>query len=222
MLTNEMPVVSSNLAIGYGVYGTCDTYSTSLPNNGALNPVGSVRTIPAPAQSGLALAPAGMASSSAGGYGCYLTVKYVRYKSTANPAMVAGPAPVYYTDETFTTVSGVYSEGNPAATGEVNSAAGWLLLNTATASTTGTGIGSLISATILNGNYVFIAVMGFVPLCWISNQTDVTGTGLGIIGASGNWSSDVFVNNGSKPIGYTWSALSNTNYADVLVTCGIF
>ena len=43
------------------------------------------------------------------------------------PNLLAYPAPVYWTDETYTTVSGVFTEGNPAATGNLNSLAGWLL-----------------------------------------------------------------------------------------------
>jgi len=228
MLNNEMPIVSSNLnpalgTAGLGVYGTCDPFDATKPNNGALNPLGSVWTIPAPAQSGslLGLSSAGATTHTVSGYGCYLTVKYLRYKSTGNPAMVAGPAPVYYTDETFTTVTGRYSEGNPAATGEVASVAGWLLPNTATATTGGTGLGTLVSATILNGNYVFVGVLGFIPLCYISDYADITGAGIGIMGASGDFQC-ALVTTVNRVLGYSWSALSNTAYLDVVAACGIF
>ena len=75
-----------------------DTYNTALYNNGALNALGSLYAIPpSPANVGI-------------GSGSALIVRYVRYNSTANPSGVAGPAPVYYTDETLTTVSGVSTE----------------------------------------------------------------------------------------------------------------
>ena len=221
MLTNEMPVVSSNLSPGLGVYGTCDPFNAALPNNGARNPLGSIWTIPSPSQSGeaIGLTSAGLTTHTQLGYGCYLTVKYLRYQSTGNPAMVGGPAPVYYTDETFTTVSGRYSEGNPAATGEVASVAGWLLVNTST--TAGIGLGTAISATILNGSYIFVATLGFVPGCYISDYANITGAGLGIMGASGDFQC-ALLTTVNRVLGYSWSALSNTSYLDVVATCGIF
>lgn len=174
-LQNEYPVISSNLKAGYGVYGTCDTYSTTAVNNGALNPPGSVSYIPSPSQSGSALA-------SSNGYGSGLWVKYVRYNSTANPAVVVGPAPVYWTDETYTTVTGVFSEGMVAGTGSANSIAGWLLPNSGTAA--GTGVGTAFSAAVLNGNWVFIGLCGFIP-----GAISVASTAVGdaLIGASGNF-----------------------------------
>jgi hypothetical protein len=231
MLTNEMPIVSSNLSPGQciygGIYDTCDPFNAALPNNGALNPLGSVWTIPSMSVSGGSYGganPLGLSSSGANthtlnGYASTLTVKYVRYKSTGNPAMVAGPAPVYYTDNTFTTVSGVYSEG--LGSGYTAAIAGWLLLNTATATTLGTGLGTLVSASIMNGNYVFIGVQGFIPLCYISDQGNITGTGIGIMGASGNFQC-ALLTTVNRVLGYTCSALSNTNYADVIATCGIY
>jgi hypothetical protein len=110
------------------------------------------------------------------GEGAPLVVRYVRYNSTANPALIATPAPVYWTDETFTTVSGVFTEGNPSATGNINSLAGLLLPNT-------TILPSLTAAQ-LNGNWCFIAVSGFVP-----GVTAPAGTAVGdaLIGAAGNF-----------------------------------
>lgn len=208
-LMNEFPVISSNLKAGYGVFGTADPYTTSLQNNGAQNPLGSLCFIPAPAQSGTALA-------TSAGYGSGLWVKYVLYKSTANPAMVAGPAPVYWADETFTTVTGQASEANIASTSV--SAAGWLLPNTGTVS--GVGVGTSVSATILNngglGSYVFIGIQGFIPSCYLA------------AGAKGNWlyASGNFATTGVaadgattyndfKNIGIVWGTVSS-NIGDVL------
>src|ERR1700676_4658331 len=158
MLGNEFPIISSNLKSGFGVFGTADPYNALLPNNGALNPLGSVYFIPAPAQSGSNL--------SGAGYGSGLWVKYVLHLDVDSPAMVAGPAPVCYKDNTQTVVTGDISDGFPVVS-KSTSAAGWLLPNTG--SVAGVGVGSAVSATILNngglGCYVFIGLMGFIPSC---------------------------------------------------------
>lgn len=205
-LTNEFPVIGNN-TLG-NVYGVVDTYNSALANNAAKNPVGSLWTIPSPSQGGNTL------PSTSTGYGSFLTVKYVRYNSTANPALQAGPAVVYYTDETFSTVTGVFSEGNVAATGSSASVAGVLLPNTG--SVTGIGLGTGVTAALLNGNYCFIAVQGFVPSCYISSGTQ----GSGISGASGNFAS-VITSGILRPYGYVWGAITST-IGDILVTCGIF
>jgi hypothetical protein len=160
-LGTEYPLISSNLGAGYGVFGTADPYNSALPNNGALNPPGSVYFIPAPSEGSSTLA-------TAAGYAAGLWCKYVLYKSTSNPAMVSGPAPVYYTSNTFSTVSGTFAEGVIAS--KSNSAAGWLLVNTG--SVTGVGVGSAITATILNnggnGSYVFVGLQGFIPSAYLA------------------------------------------------------
>jgi hypothetical protein len=176
MLGTEFPYVSSNIKVGMGVFGTCDPFNSALPNNGALNPPGSLWFMQAPAQAGTALGIVSGAASSAG-YGSGLWVKYVLYRSTGNPAMVTGPAPVYWADESFTTVTGKYTEGLPTASNSV-SAAGWLLPNTGTVA--GVGLGTtLMSATILNngghlsstyvgGSWVFIGIQGWIPSCYLA------------------------------------------------------
>jgi hypothetical protein len=115
-------------------------------------------------------------SAAANGQGAPLVLRYVRYNSTANPAPLAYPAAVYWTDETFTTVTGVFSEGNPAATGNLNSLAGVLLVN----STTVSGL----TATLLNGNYVWIATSGFVKGVAVPASTAI---GDSLTGTSGNF-----------------------------------
>jgi len=161
MLATEFPKISSNLAAGYGVFGTADPYDSTKPNNGARNPLGTTYYIPPPSCGSLTL-------PSVAGYGAGLWVRYVLYKSTANPAMAAGPAPVYYTDNTFTTVSGKFTEGVIAS--KSVSAAGWLLPNTG--SVAGVGVGSAISATILNnggnGSFVFVGIAGFIPSAYLA------------------------------------------------------
>ena len=146
-------------------YTVLDTYNTALYNNGARMPLGSLARIPLPAYN---------VGATPKGAGSYLTAKYLRYLSTANPATVAGPSPVYYVDETLETVSGVESEGLG-----VNFIAGWMLPSTAT-----TSIGTAFTAAALNGNFVYVGLKGFIPAA-----ISVTSTAVGdaLIGASGNF-----------------------------------
>jgi hypothetical protein len=211
MLLNDYPVVSSNLYAGYGIYGTADPYNASLPDNGALNPPGSLWVIPAPSQSSSALA-------SSSGYGSYLVVKYVLYSAAAAVTMVAGPAPVYYTDTTLTTVSGKYADG--LASGYTCAVAGFLLPNTG--SVTGIGIGTAVTSTILYnsglGSWVFIAVQGFVPSC----AYFATGAiGSALMGDTAQNFELVIATNSNRVCGYCMSAVSS-NVGDVLVSCGIY
>lgn len=143
-----------------------DPFVSGAYNNGARMPLGTKLEIP--------LNPT-LVGSPAKGVGSYLTVRYVRYLSTANPATVGGPAPVYYTDESFTTVSGVSTE----SLGGVNLLAGWLLPNTSANS-----IGAGFTAAALNGNFVFIGLVGFIPGA-ISVAATVAGDNL--IGAATNF-----------------------------------
>ena len=202
---NEYPKIGANAL--NNVFGVVDPYvagSGGSDGNGALNPLGTLWTAPSPSQGSIGLA-------TAAGYGCYTTYKYVRYSSTANPTMVAGPAPVYYTDETFTTVSGVYSEGLNSG---VNACAGFMLPNTG--SVAGVGLGSGVTAALLNGNYVWIAVEGFVPSCYLSTGAADNA----IVGASGNFA--VAVATGViVRIGTIWGTVSS-NIGDVLVSVGAF
>jgi hypothetical protein len=101
--------------------------------------------------------------------------RYVRYNSTANPALLAAPAPVYWTDNTFTTVTGVLSESLGGAAG-INNVAGYLMPNTGDLTT--------LTAAILNGNFVWICVGGLVLNAIVPASTAV---GDAIIGATGNF-----------------------------------
>jgi len=203
-LTNEFPVIGPN-ALG-NVYGVVDAYNTLLPNNGALNPLGSLWTIPSPSQGGNTL----LATSV--GYGSFLTVRYVRYSSTSNPAMVAGPGVVYYTDETLTTVTGAYSESYLAS--NPTYAAGFLLPNTG--SVTGVGLGSGVSATLLNGNYVFIAVAGFVPKAYVGGAAQ----GNPFMGTTGAFTVAI-TTTVLRTIGWVWSSPSSS-IADVVMGIPLF
>jgi len=210
----ENPVITSNLSPGFGVFGTADPYDATKPNYGAKNPVGGVYFLPASSMGSMALA-------SAAGYSAGLWVKYVLYKSTSNPAMRSGPAPVYYADNTFGVVTGTFAEGISGIGGSGLSiaAAGWLLPNTG--SVAGVGVGTAISATILNnggkGSFVWVGLNGFVPSAYISSGTtgqriwasgDFATTGITADGAS-TYTNFYIIGNAltvGSNIGHVWAS----------------
>lgn len=177
-LGTEFPVITTG-----NLFTAIDTYSNTITQqppintpsnpNGAMNPAGSAYLLTKGASEGQAILYAGK------GWGAPLIVRYVRYNSTANPNLIATPGPVYWTDETYTTVSGVFTEGNPAATGNINSLAGFLLPNY-----TALGLTAAAAATALNGNWCFIATKGFLSGV---NVPAATAVGDAIIGAAGNF-----------------------------------
>lgn len=213
MLTSEYPVVSSNLKATYGIYGTADPFDSTKQNNGARNPLGSLAFFPAAAGNGnyypsttIPLLP------GTNGFGSGLLCRYVLYKSTANPAMKTGPAIVYYTDETLTTVSGAFAEGIIAS--NATSAAGWIAVNTGTGAV---GVGASVSATILNnggnGSYIWMVIDGFLPQAFVGSATQnnvLFGSGDFTVSGTGDGSSLVH-----KPVGYVLGAAAS-NLADVI------
>jgi hypothetical protein len=211
------PIITSNLTSQLGVFGTADPWvansSTPYPN-GAYNPPGSLYEIPAPAQGG------NTTLATTGGYGATTIVRYCLYKSSTNPAVVTGPAPVWYVDETFTTVSGAYADAYAA---DSCYCAGWMLPNSGTV--TGVGLGTTaFTATILNnggnGSYVFVAVQGFVPSAKIAAGSQ----GNFLYGATGNFTCAAIADGSSitaKGIGYVYSAVTS-NIGDVLATVGYY
>jgi hypothetical protein len=98
--------------------------------------------------------------------------RYVLYKSATNPALLAQPGLVYYTDNTFTKVSGAIADG---ITGTASDFAGLLMLNTTDLTT--------ITATILNnsgnGSGVWICIGGFVKAATSIAATAVGDTLIG-------------------------------------------
>jgi len=211
MILSEFPVISTG-----NLYTAIDTYASTVSTqppintpsnpNGALNPAGSLFLLTYGASSGPSILYAGK------GWGAPLMVRYVRYSSTANPNLLATPAPVYWTDETFTTVSGVFSEGNPAATGNLNSLAGILLVNSASL-----GLSAAAAATALNGNWCFIVTKG-----WLSGVTVPGSTAVGdsLTGTSGNFTMTRTASGSASPSSHylqALTAISGANTADVLV-----
>jgi len=133
-----------------------------------------------------------------------------KYLSTAQPAPVAAPAPVYWTDETYTTVSGVEAEGNGLG---INSGAGYLMVNTTSVPT--------LTAAILQNSLVLVQVAGYLPGAY--GPTTGGGPGASIVGSAGNWTSTA-ITVGTAPtgrtIGYQVTAISS-GLCDVLVNSDI-
>ncbi len=217
-LGTEFPVISSG-----NLYTTIDTYQAATVQppiqsqpNGALNPIGAAFLLSpgAPEYSPLQYYPTPGGSLNSNGWGAPLVVRYVRYNSTTAAAMLAYPAPVYWTDETFTTVTGTFSEGNPASTGNLNSLAGWLLPNFTSLGKTGAA-----ATTLLNGNFCFIATKGFVPAAAVVASTAI---GDSLMGASGNFVV-TRIGSGTAPTSVhnaiALTAVTANTTADIWVNC---
>ena len=151
----DYPVVSTG-----NIFTAIDTYNSAALNNGALNVLGSVYQVP--------LNPA----NTGAGAGSNVYVKYVRYNPTASQNFLTGPVLVYWKDETFTTVTGLYSE----AFAGINNIAGWMLPNT-----TSTGLTGANLATAMNGNFCFIQVGGFLSQAYV---TAAAAAGASVYGAA--------------------------------------
>lgn len=136
--------------------------------------------------------------------------RYVQYSSTSNPALtnLTAPAPCYWTDNTYTVVSPVSSEGVAG----INLVAGLIMPNT-------TAISGLTN-TQLNGNFIWICVGGFV-----SGVIGITSAAAGdaLIGSATNFA-PARVAAGTAPtnrvIGWATSALGTpaTGQVNILVT----
>lgn len=145
------------------------------------------------------------AANPFGAPGIYMLVNY---KSTANPAPAAAPAPVYWTDNTYTTVSGVESESLLG----LNGIAGYLMVNT-------TDLTSLTAA-MLNGSQTFIQVAGYL-IGGIAPASTVAGDW--IIGASGNFL-PARVASGTAPGFRTYGVAATavaSGLANILLNCDV-
>lgn len=172
--------------------------ATVLDNN-PLNPVGCIYA--PPANQALPQATAG--------FGAQPVVKYVQYKSTSQPAPVAAPAPVYYTDESFTTVSGNAAEAFFTTGGLY--IAGYLLPNTTSIST--------LTAAILQSCYVWIQIGGLLRGAW--GPTAGAAQGNAISGLNtGNWTSTGTAGTG-RQLGFQLTTVASS-VCDVLVSGDVF
>jgi len=145
--------------------------------------------------------------------------RYVRYYDTANSGAgtaltnLTAPAPCYWADNTFTTVTPIYNQG----TWGPNSVAGLIMPNT-TAITGLVVSGATTGQTNLNGNYIWICVGGFV-----ANAVGVAsiGAGASIIGSTAAFTPG-YVAPGSftyRVLGFATNAVSASPYlVNILVT----
>ena len=130
--------------------------------------------------------------------------------NTGQLQAAAAPGAVYWTDTTFTTVSGILSEGlNGGSTGQM--AAGYMMVNTVSHP-------GLTAAQIL-GAYVLVQVAGYLPGAY--GPTATAGTGDWILGAAGTFQTSGSASApATRPFGVQLSAVSS-GLCNVLVTADI-
>jgi hypothetical protein len=141
----------------------------------------------------------------------YMLVKYLATSATtlANWQTPAAPAPVYWADNTFTTVTGIFSEAYNSLGAQM--VAGYWMPNTV----------SLPNATLaqLLGGVGFIQVAGFLPGGW--GPTATPGAGFNITGSTGNFTS---TGSASAPAGRTLGVQLTTiasSVCNILVNCDL-
>ena len=184
---------TGNIFTAIDTYGATGTATVPPLNNGALNVLGSVYQVP--------LNPA----NTGNGVGSNAYVKYVRYNPTASQNLLGGPMICYWKDETFTTVTGLYSE---ALVG-INGVAGWLLYNTT--------VNTAAVATDINGNYCWIQVGGLLVGAWV---TTAAASGASIYGAASTFGATgtTAANTAPPNVVAGWSlAASASNLVDLYV-----
>jgi hypothetical protein len=146
----------------------------------------------------------------------FMLVQYLSMSAitTANLTTAAAPAPVYWTDNTFTTVTGITTEGIGGTTLGLAFPAGFLMPNTVS-------LTSLTGATLV-GSLCLIQVAGYLKGAYMSSSSNA-GIGAWIVPSAGTLSS-AFIAAGSaatyQPFGRQLTALSS-GLCDVLVGCDI-
>jgi len=153
------------------------------------------------------------ASNPAGSPAVYVQAKYLATSalSLANWQAANAPAPVYWTDNTFTTVTGITTEALGGTTLGLNFPAGFMMVNYASAP-------KLTLAQLLGG-YVLVQVAGYLKGAYISG-TSAPGIGSSIIPVAGTLSANSLAAGTAptyRPFGRQLTALVSTNYCDVMV-----
>jgi len=144
----------------------------------------------------------------------FMLVQYLSTSAitTANLTTAAAPAPVYWTDNTFTTVTGITTEALGATNLGLAFPACFLMVNT-TALTT-------LTAAQLVGAQCLIQVGGYLKGAYMSSSANA-GIGAWIVPVAGTLSS-AFIAAGSsttyQPFGRQLTALTS-GLCDVLVGC---
>lgn len=156
------------------------------------------------------------AGSSTPGYGAPGVFKYVYFydASALTGTMQNAPAPVYYIDESFTTITGNAADAYFTTGGAC--VAGYLMPNTTALGTSNTGAQWYAQ---LSQSYVWIQVAGFLSQAYAPTTQTSAGAGNYIYGlTTGSWASAVntSVANSSRVLGIQWTAIANS-LCDVLV-----
>ncbi len=145
----------------------------------------------------------------------YVLVQYLATSATtlAQWQTANAPAPVYWTDTTFTTVTGVESEGLMSTTASPAAVAGYWMPNYA----------SLPNVTLaqLLGAYGLIQVAGYLAGAY--GPTSTPGVNYSIIGAAGNFASTGIAAGTAptyRPLGVQLSVIAS-GVCNVLVTSDI-
>jgi hypothetical protein len=161
------------------------------------------------------------AANAAGSPVIYMLVQYspASALSTVNLTTAGAPAPVYWTDNTFTTVTGITTEGIGGTTLGLAFPAGYMLLNTAT----GYGnAGTALTAAALLGGFILIQVAGYLKGAYVSGST-APGIGAWIVPVAGTLSSNSIAAGSTttyQPFGRQLTAVAS-NLCDVLVGCDL-
>lgn len=146
-------------------------------------------------------------------YGAPAIFQLVQYLSTsavttANLTTAGAPAPVYWTDNTFTTVTGILSE---ALNGSAQYSAGYLMLNTVSLPT--------LTGAMLLGAQVFVQVAGYLKAAW--GPTTTPSINNWISGSAGTFTSTGAATAPTvRPFGVQMTAAA-AGLTDVLVNCDI-
>lgn len=152
-------------------------------------------------------------ATAANPYGAPAIFALVYYQSTGNPAPQAYPAPVYWTDNTYTTVTGVESESLIG----VNGIAGYLMVNTTSLPSL---TAALLNGTAANPSQVMIQVAGYL-VGGVSPAAIVAGDW--IVGAAGNWTNArvaAATAPGYRPYGVAATAVAG-GICNILLNCDI-
>ena len=152
-------------------------------------------------------------STAANPFGAPAYFMLVYYQSTGNPAPQSAPAPVYWTDNTYTTVTGVESESLLG----LNGIAGYLMLNTTSLPTL---TATLLNGTSANPSQVIIQVGGYL-VGGIAPASTVAGDW--IIGAAGNWTPARVAAGtapGYRPYGVAATAVAS-GLCNILLNCDV-
>ena len=201
----------------YGPYARFGNPQTQLDVK-AQNPLGFIYSPPWGTYSNSTSQPvfSTTAGSSTPGFGAPGIFKYVYFydASALTGTMQAAPAPVYWIDESYTTVTGNAADAYSTIGGA--SIAGYLMPNTTALGTSNTGAAWYLQ---LSQSYCWIQVAGFLSGALAPTTQTAAGIGNPIAGlATGSWTSVVAatVAASSRVLGIQQSAIA-ASACDVLV-----